>query len=113
MHEKSLPGCPDFVFVSAHLAVFVDGCFWHGCPICKRTMPATNATFWRSKIQRNKSRDVIVGRQLRTCGIRVLRLWEHELRGTVGLEDAIRRLTLLLRKDKWCARRDLNLRPVG
>ena len=68
-------GKPDFVFPKLKLAVFVDGCFWHGCPI-HATQPKTNAKFWRTKIARNR----LVTRALRRAGWRVLRIWEHELR---------------------------------
>ena len=76
-------GKPDFVFPKLRLAVFVDGCFWHGCPI-HATQPKTNAKFWREKIARNQSRDRLVTRTLRRTGWRVLRVWEHELRGIPG-----------------------------
>lgn len=69
---------PDFVFPTLKLAVFVDGCFWHGCPQ-HGTRPKGNAAFWRKKIARNQSRDRLVNRTLRRAGWRVLRLWEHEL----------------------------------
>ena len=71
-------GKPDFVFPKLKLAVFVDGCFWHGCPI-HATQPKTNAKFWRTKITRNQARDRLVTRTLRASGWRILRLWEHEL----------------------------------
>lgn len=69
---------PDFVFPQLRLAVFVDGCFWHGCPI-HATQPRQNAKFWRDKIVANQARDRLVTRTLRARGWRVLRLWEHEL----------------------------------
>ena len=69
---------PDFVFRQARLALFVDGCFWHGCPK-HGTQPAGNRTFWKNKFARNKARDVVVTRTLRRAGWRVLRIWEHEL----------------------------------
>ncbi|HTJ79799.1 MAG TPA: very short patch repair endonuclease [Rariglobus sp.] len=72
-------GKPDFVFPKLKLAVFVDGCFWHRCPI-HATQPKTNAKFWRTKIARNQARDRLVTRTLRRAGWRVLRIWEHELR---------------------------------
>ena len=70
---------PDFVFRAHRLAVFVDGCFWHGCPI-HGTQPRQNAKFWREKIARNRARDRLVNRTLRAMGWRVFRIWEHELR---------------------------------
>ena len=69
---------PDFVFPAHRLAVFVDGCFWHGCPL-HATQPKQNAKFWREKIAQNQTRDALVTRTLRRAGWRVLRVWEHEL----------------------------------
>lgn len=69
---------PDFVFLKLRLAVFVDGCFWHGCPK-HATWPKGNAAFWRKKFATNKARDRLVSRTLRRGGWRVLRIWEHEL----------------------------------
>lgn len=71
-------GKPDFVFPMLRLAVFVDGCFWHACPI-HATQPKTNAEFWQTKVARNQARDKLVTRTLRRAGWRVLRIWEHEL----------------------------------
>ena len=69
---------PDFVFRKQRTAVFVDGCFWHGCPR-HATQPRSNRAFWRQKFSRNKKRDALVTRTLRRAGWRVLRVWEHEL----------------------------------
>ena len=71
-------GKPDFIFPKHKLAVFVDGCFWHGCPK-HGTQPKGNAAFWRKKISRNQTRDKLVNRALRRAGWRVIRIWEHEL----------------------------------
>lgn len=79
LHADSVPGHPDFYFTRRRLAVFVDGCFWHGCPMCGH-VPKTRAPFWRAKIQRNSERDREITNRLRRAGIRVLRIWEHELR---------------------------------
>ena len=74
----ALPGRPDFAFRRARVAVFVDGCFWHGCPWhCRR--PKTRADFWNRKIDRNRERDRAVRRLLRRRGWRVLAVWEHSL----------------------------------
>ena len=70
---------PDFVFTARRLAVFVDGCFWHGCPR-HGTRPRGNAGFWRAKFRRNRERDRRDTRNLRRAGWKVLRLWEHELK---------------------------------
>ena len=75
---SELPGNPDFIFPNARLAIFVDGCFWHGCHRCYRR-PKSNRKYWDSKIIRNRKRDRQVSRELRRKGWRVLRIWEHNL----------------------------------
>lgn len=77
--RQPLAGHPDFIFRRERLAVFVDGCFWHGCRWHCR-MPKTRTDFWYPKIARNKKRDQIVRRLLQSRGWRVLRIWEHSLR---------------------------------
>lgn len=72
-----LPGTPDLVFTRAHLAVFVDGCFWHGCPRCAIPRPKSHKLYWGPKLARNAARDVRVNRELRGLGWRTIRLWEH------------------------------------
>ncbi len=83
---------PDFVFPQRRLVVFVDGCFWHGCPE-HGTKPQGNAAFWRKKFAANVARDRLVTRTLRRAGWKVLRLWEHELarRREARLERRLRR----------------------
>jgi DNA mismatch endonuclease (patch repair protein) len=76
--KQKLPGKPDFVFRKEVVCVFVDGCFWHGCPR-HGTRPKQNRKFWDAKIARNKERDREVNRKLREAGWQVLRIWEHEL----------------------------------
>jgi DNA mismatch endonuclease, patch repair protein len=71
-------GKPDFVFREARVAVFVDGCFWHGCPAHSST-PAHNRQFWTKKLASNKARDRLVTRTLRRAGWQVVRIWEHDL----------------------------------
>jgi DNA mismatch endonuclease (patch repair protein) len=67
---------PDVVFPAARVAVFVDGCFWHCCPV-HGSQPRGNATYWETKLARNLERDVRVNLALRAAGWRVLRIWEH------------------------------------
>jgi len=76
--HQPLPGRPDFVFRRARLAVFVDGCFWHGCRWHCR-MPKSRGAYWNPKIDRNKARDRTVRNLLIENGWRVLRIWEHSL----------------------------------
>jgi DNA mismatch endonuclease (patch repair protein) len=68
---------PDVVFTRQRVAVFVDGCFWHGCPEHGRR-PRTNAAYWAAKVTVNQARDVEQTRSLEAAGWRVLRIWEHE-----------------------------------
>ena len=77
--KQSLFGKPDFVFRKEKVCIFVDGCFWHGCPKCSRT-PTSNVEYWVAKIDRNRTRDRLVSTSLRRAGWRVLRIWEHELK---------------------------------
>ena len=72
-------GKPDFVFWKERTAVFVDGCFWHCCPM-HATWPKNNAAFWEEKFAKNRVRDRLVTRTLKKRNWRVLRIWEHELK---------------------------------
>ena len=72
-------GKPDFIFRQHRVVVFVDGCFWHGCP-SHATKPKTNAEFWERKLAHNVVRDRLVTRMLKRDGWKVLRIWEHELK---------------------------------
>lgn len=74
-----LPGTPDFAFPKLRFAIFVDGCFWHGCPRCY-TRPGTNQAFWDKKVSDNRARDRRVTAALRDQGWVVLRIWAHSLR---------------------------------
>ena len=89
-------GNPDFVFPKLRLAVFVDGCFWHSCPL-HSTKPKNNAVFWEKKLQGNEVRDRLVSKTLRAQGWRVLRIWEHDLSRTNEV-ILVRRLRRCLRK---------------
>lgn len=80
LHRRLLPGSrreADIVFVAPRVAVFVDGCFWHGCP-AHATWPKNNAQFWRQKIETNRARDRETNDQLVALGWAVVRVWEHE-----------------------------------
>jgi len=86
-------GRPDFVFPAERVAVFVDGCFWHGCPR-HYTAPAGHAAFWRRKLDANRTRDRLVTRTLTRAGWKVFRIWEHALTGD-GRRVALRVLKVL------------------
>ena len=98
-----LTGKPDFAFPSQRLAVFVDGCFWHGC-VKHCRMPVTNRKYWEQKIARNVQHDREVNRELRRNGWRVIRVWEHEFRGGAGLKRKIRNLKEIVQQDKSSVR---------
>lgn len=76
----------DIVFTKKRLIVFVDGCFWHGCPI-HATAPKNNAEWWREKLDANTTRDRRTDSALEERGWTVLRLWEHE-----PTDDAVARI---------------------
>ncbi|MEO1329195.1 MAG: very short patch repair endonuclease [Pseudomonadota bacterium] len=88
LNRKDLPGSPDIAYIGRRNAIFVHGCFWHGHD-CKRgaRQPKRNAEYWRSKIERNRTRDAKANGELRARGWRVVTIWECELRDL----DATRR----------------------
>jgi DNA mismatch endonuclease (patch repair protein) len=89
-----LPGRPDLVVPGAKIAIFVNGCFWHGHPGCRRAaFPKTNKAFWKEKLSKNKKRDSRNYRLLRRLGWSVLILWECQI-GTPELAEAALRLRL-------------------
>jgi DNA mismatch endonuclease (patch repair protein) len=93
LHPKLVAGRPDFYFESGRIAVFVDGCFWHGCSRCGH-VPQKNRPFWIAKLTRNRERDRAAERALRAEGVTVVRFWEHEL--AESLPSCVRRLQELL-----------------
>jgi len=76
---KNIYGKPDFANRKERIAVFIDGCFWHGCPNHYST-PKQNRSFWKTKISGNKKRDKEVTKHLSGNGWNVVRLWEHDLK---------------------------------
>jgi len=81
-HPKNILGHPDFYFRRSKLALFVDGCFWHACPICRRRIPKSRTAFWRKKIDENRRRDNRIRNKLRTDGFHVIRVWEHQVQNS-------------------------------
>ena len=78
----AIMGKPDVAFISQRVAVFIDGCFWHGCPHCQRKLPKTNRKYWERKITRNIALAKSNNRRLRADGWTVIRIWEHEISKT-------------------------------
>lgn len=92
LNHPSLPGRPDFANRSRGWAVFVHGCFWHGHRDCRKTkggkagrVPKTNRAYWSEKIEANRERDRRKSRELADLGLRVLEVWECELRDPASL----------------------------
>lgn len=77
--HPDMPGRPDLAFLGPMVAVFVDGCFWHGCPI-HGAIPATRSGWWEDKLAGNVVRDRAVQDELQLAGWKVLRFWEHEVK---------------------------------
>ena len=79
--NSKLFGKPDFVFTKQKIAVFVDGCFWHGCALCKkRKIPLSNRDYWKKKISKNRIHDREVSKKLKSLGYRVIRIRECSLK---------------------------------
>ncbi len=97
MRVSELPGSPDFFFGAQRLTVFIDGCFWHGCPRCGH-IPKTNRVYWQAKIARNRRRDRSVSRALKKLGYRVIRIWECQLR--TDPEKCLQRIRRSLRENQ-------------
>lgn len=91
LHVDDLPGCPDIVIDSRRLAIFVNGCFWHGHKRCRkgRNMPGTNREFWLNKIAYNRQRDAAACRSLRAANWQPIVLWECQVRDRGILERRI------------------------
>lgn len=89
----NLPGKPDIVFTKKKIAIFIDGCFWHQCPIDFQE-PETRKEFWMNKIQSNIDRDKKVNGQLNNDGWTVIRIWEHEIKKEP--EIAVKKILALL-----------------
>jgi len=87
----------DIAFTRVRLAVYVDGCFWHGCPE-HHVLPRTNATWWEWKLDLNRRRDRSTNEELRAAGWHVLRLWEHT--PTDAAADAVARIYCDLRRTR-------------
>lgn len=98
LNVAKLPGKPDVVFCRAKIAIFLHGCWWHGCPRCGRyRLPKTNSSYWKAKLDRNQARDIEVVARLEALRFEVIVVWECELK-----EDS----TLILEKIRLAVRHD-------
>jgi|SRR3989344_798655 len=91
-HLKNVPGRPDFAFPKKKVAVFVHGCFWHGCRYCKLKLPKTHRAFWKNKIETNRLRDMQKVRDLRRLGWRTVTVWACRLNTDRGRNATVRRI---------------------
>lgn len=80
LHWKKAPGSPDICYPGRKIAIFVNGCYWHRCPLCNRPLPKTNTDFWEQKFTRNIERDRLKVQQLEEKNWAVLTIWECEIR---------------------------------
>lgn len=80
-YQPKMYGRPDFANKTRKIAIFVDGCFWHKCPICYKE-PKSNTDYWIPKLDSNVSRDKKINTQLKKHGWMVYRYWEHEIRSS-------------------------------
>lgn len=90
-YMQALPGTPDIVFEQAKVAVFLDSCFWHGCPKHLRR-PSSNTTYWQAKIEKNIKRDRRQRAALRRLGWHAIRIWEHDLGNPQRVINKVRRI---------------------
>lgn len=84
---SNIVGKPDIIFLDQKIAIFIDGCFWHGCPICQRKLPETNREYWKRKIARNVQLAKTHNQQLADEGWKVIRIWEHEMKNEAGKRE--------------------------
>lgn len=96
LHPKSIPGRPDIAFIGRKVAIFVNGCFWHHCPVCNFPIPKHNREFWTEKFSRNQARDARKVAELEAAGWTVHTVWEHEIVDNVG--RVLRRIVPSLRR---------------
>ncbi|MGH9905441.1 MAG: very short patch repair endonuclease [Pyrinomonadaceae bacterium] len=112
LHFSTLPGKPDIYFPKRNVAVFVDGCFWHGCRSCGH-IPKTNQAFWEAKIRSNSERDRRNKRKLSSAGISVVRIWEHSLKDRSSAAKAVAAIRIALATCNSLDRKGTTRRTTG
>ena len=96
LNWKKAPGHPDIAYPGRRIAIFVNGCFWHHCPVCDPPIPKSHSDFWKAKIERNKKRDERINRELTEAGWTVVTIWECEIKKK--REEVIGRLLQVLKR---------------
>ncbi|MEW6262375.1 MAG: very short patch repair endonuclease [Thermodesulfobacteriota bacterium] len=91
LHARDLPGNPDLVFRSRKKVIFVHGCFWHQHGCRQYRMPRTKKSFWEPKLAKNKARDALVRRELRSLGWGAMVVWECQIKREAVLRKRIER----------------------
>lgn len=100
LHNRKLPGCPDLVLKRYKVAIFVNGCFWHGHLGCGNfKLPQSNREFWQHKITLNQARDYRAEVELKLLGWRVMRVWECELAPSLREETLSRLYRMIVEPD--------------
>ena len=90
LHWKKVPGRPDITYPGKKLAVFVNGCYWHRCPLCNPSSPKTHKVFWKNKFKNNIERDKRKTQELQNAGWNVLTIWECQIRN--NLQECVNKL---------------------
>jgi DNA mismatch endonuclease, patch repair protein len=98
-NDISLSGKPDVAFPVEKVAIFIDGCFWHGCPVCKRKLPTTNYEYWFKKINRNIELAKENNKKLADEGWTVIRIWEHEVQDINSMQKIKSTIKTALQKE--------------
>ena len=86
LHWKKVPGRPDIAFPGKKIAIFVNGCFWHRCPLCNPSFPKSNVEFWTNKFTKNIERDQLKNQELKELGWTVLTIWECEIKKELDMQ---------------------------
>ncbi len=94
-YPEDIPGKPDLAHRDSRIAIFVDSCYWHGCPQHLR-MPSSNRDYWSKKIARNRRRDRKIKKELEDEGWKVLRIWEHSINNPRALKWWVTRINNLV-----------------
>ena len=111
-NDKTLPGQPDFSVRSAKLAIFVNGCFWHGHANCSRAkLPDSNVSFWKRKIGVNKKRDRNTARRLRQKGWHIITIWQCRLRRPNRVRARLEKRLPTSFVKTGCSERDVRVGP--
>ncbi len=96
LNWKKAPGRPDICYPGRHVAIFINGCFWHRCPLCNLPMPKHNADYWIPKLERNVERDAEKTRELEMQGWTVITVWECQMKD--DMDEVVRGITAALEK---------------